>query len=76
MDNPVAGYSQCLAAACFQVSACYNNMIVECFQSRLMLYLVRTIRASMKQSNTKHVQKLADYDYQCISVMVKQGGLR
>ncbi|KAL4212892.1 hypothetical protein AB4K20DRAFT_1976184 [Rhizopus microsporus] len=36
MDNPVAGYSQCLAAACFQVSACYNNMIVECFQSRLI----------------------------------------
>ncbi|ORE11917.1 hypothetical protein BCV72DRAFT_318120 [Rhizopus microsporus var. microsporus] len=31
MDNPVAGYSQCLTAACVEVATCYNNMIVECF---------------------------------------------
>ncbi|RCH86758.1 hypothetical protein CU097_001351, partial [Rhizopus azygosporus] len=43
MDSPVAGYSQCLTAAC---------------------------------SYSKHVQRLADYGYQCISVMVKQRGLR
>ncbi|CEG79169.1 hypothetical protein RMATCC62417_13666 [Rhizopus microsporus] len=58
MDNPVAGYSQCLTAYCVEVVTCYNNMIVECFQSRLMSYLVRTIRASVKQ--------LAEYGYQYI----------
>ncbi|CEG76709.1 hypothetical protein RMATCC62417_11569 [Rhizopus microsporus] len=66
MDNPVAGYSQCLTAACVEVATCYNNMIVECFQSRPMSYLVRTIRASVKQSNSKYVQKLAEYGYQYI----------
>ncbi|PHZ15417.1 uncharacterized protein RHIMIDRAFT_272432, partial [Rhizopus microsporus ATCC 52813] len=49
MDNPVAGYSQCLTAACVEVATCYNDMIVECFQSRLMSHLVRTIKASVKQ---------------------------
>ncbi|RCH90129.1 hypothetical protein CU097_003497 [Rhizopus azygosporus] len=66
MDNPVAEYSQCLAAACVEVAARYNNMVAECFQSRLMLYLVRTIRALVKQSTRKHVQKLAEYSYQYI----------
>ncbi|KAG1170486.1 hypothetical protein G6F70_000736 [Rhizopus microsporus] len=34
--------------------------------SRLMSYLVRTIRALVKQPNSKHVQKLAEYGYQHI----------
>ncbi|ORE03747.1 hypothetical protein BCV72DRAFT_181144, partial [Rhizopus microsporus var. microsporus] len=58
MDNPVAGYSQCLTAACVEVATCYNDMIVECFQSRLMSHLVRTIKASVKQ--------LAEYSHQYI----------
>ncbi|CEG78874.1 hypothetical protein RMATCC62417_13411 [Rhizopus microsporus] len=62
MDNPVAGYSQCLTAACVEVATCYNNMIVECLQSGLMSYLIRTIRASVN----KYVQKLAEYGYQYI----------
>ncbi|CEG76790.1 hypothetical protein RMATCC62417_11642 [Rhizopus microsporus] len=41
-------------------------MIVECFQSKFMSYLVRTIRTSVKQSNSKRVQKLAEYGYQYI----------
>ncbi|CEG76552.1 hypothetical protein RMATCC62417_11437 [Rhizopus microsporus] len=56
MDSSVAGYSQCLTATCVEVATCYNNMTVECFQSRLMSYL----------SNSKHVQKLAEYGYQYI----------
>ncbi|PHZ18031.1 uncharacterized protein RHIMIDRAFT_255403, partial [Rhizopus microsporus ATCC 52813] len=49
MDNSVTGYSQCLTAVCVEVATYYHNMIVECFQSRLMTYLIRMIRTSVKQ---------------------------
>jgi hypothetical protein len=49
MDDLVTRYCQCLATACVEAATCYNNMIVECFQSGFMSYLIHTIRALVKQ---------------------------
>jgi hypothetical protein len=43
MAQSVNGYSQCITAACVEMSTCYTNLIVECFEARLETYLVRTV---------------------------------
>lgn len=43
MVPKINGYSQCIIAACVEMSTIYTNNIVECFEARLKSYLLYTI---------------------------------
>jgi hypothetical protein len=44
MTPVVNGYSNCVTAACVEMATIYTNMIVECFENRVIAFLVRGIR--------------------------------
>lgn len=44
MEEVVSGYSQCVTAACVEMSSMYTNSAVECFEESLLSYLLISVK--------------------------------
>jgi phosphopantetheine adenylyltransferase len=57
MTPVVNGYSNCVTAACVEMATIYTNMIVECFENRVIAFLVRGIRELFDKVKEKKKKK-------------------